>query len=143
MKIIEKKCPNCGANLKFKVGEHDVHCEKCRRDFAIEYDEKNIDPEVLIKAKDIQLKMLGDFEKNRKFAKIFITIVTIFIALSFVFVIYKIISQEIDERARREAEQERRVEPSDEFDEMNEEIMRQMEEIQRQMQDNNYSGAGS
>ncbi len=38
MKIIEKKCPNCGANLKFKAGEHNAHCESCRRDFVIEYE---------------------------------------------------------------------------------------------------------
>ena len=38
MKIVEKKCPNCGGNLDFKVGERDVKCESCRRKFAIEYD---------------------------------------------------------------------------------------------------------
>ncbi len=38
MKITEKKCPNCGANLKFKAGEHNAHCESCRRDFVIEYE---------------------------------------------------------------------------------------------------------
>ena len=38
MKIIEKKCPNCGGNLDFKVGERDVKCESCRRKFAVEYD---------------------------------------------------------------------------------------------------------
>ena len=53
MKIIEKKCPNCGANLEYKVGERDVHCKKCRRDFAVEYDENIVDPEVYLKAKDI------------------------------------------------------------------------------------------
>ncbi len=38
MKITEKKCPNCGANLKFKAGEHNAHCDSCRRDFVIEYE---------------------------------------------------------------------------------------------------------
>lgn len=38
MRIIEKKCPNCQANLDFKVGERDVECKSCRRKFAIEYD---------------------------------------------------------------------------------------------------------
>ncbi len=37
MKIFEKKCPNCGANLQFKPGEHSAHCDSCRRDFIIEY----------------------------------------------------------------------------------------------------------
>lgn len=38
MKIVEKKCPNCGANLDFKVGERDVTCGHCRRKYAVEYD---------------------------------------------------------------------------------------------------------
>ena len=38
MKITEKKCPNCGANLKFKAGEHNAHCDSCRRDFVVEYE---------------------------------------------------------------------------------------------------------
>ena len=39
MKIFEKKCPNCSANLEFKVGERDVKCPNCRRTFAVEYDQ--------------------------------------------------------------------------------------------------------
>lgn len=38
MKIVEKKCPNCGANLDFRVGERDVTCGHCRRKYAVEYD---------------------------------------------------------------------------------------------------------
>lgn len=38
MRIIEKKCPNCGANLDFNVGERNVSCASCRRKFAIMYD---------------------------------------------------------------------------------------------------------
>ena len=60
MKIIEKKCPNCGGNLDFKVGERDVKCESCRRKFAVEYDtdisdlsEKAMDA---LKAADISLR---------------------------------------------------------------------------------------
>ena len=60
MKIIEKKCPNCGGNLDFKVGERDVRCESCRRKFAVEYDadlnglsEKAMDA---LKAADISLR---------------------------------------------------------------------------------------
>ena len=37
MKILEKKCPNCGANLDFKVGERDIVCKSCRRKYAVEY----------------------------------------------------------------------------------------------------------
>jgi len=60
MKIIEKKCPNCGGNLDFKVGERDVKCESCRRKFAVEYDtdisdlsEKAMDA---LKAADVSLR---------------------------------------------------------------------------------------
>ena len=60
MKIIEKKCPNCGGNLDFKVGERDVRCESCRRKFAVEYDadtsdlsEKAMD---MLKAADVSLR---------------------------------------------------------------------------------------
>lgn len=38
MKIVEKKCPNCGASLDFKVGERDIVCSHCRRKFAVKYD---------------------------------------------------------------------------------------------------------
>ena len=38
MKIVEKKCPNCGAVLDFKVGERDIACSHCRRKFAVQYD---------------------------------------------------------------------------------------------------------
>lgn len=65
MKIIEKKCPNCGGNLDFKVGEHDVRCESCRRKFAVEYDtdlndmtEKAMDA---LKAADINLRPVRKF----------------------------------------------------------------------------------
>ena len=153
MKIIEKKCPNCGANLKYKVGEQDVHCEKCRRDFAVEYDHQIVDPEVALKAKDIQLKILDNYEKGQKFAKVFFIIVAVIIVISMIGVAAGIITQEIDSRKRREeferkqAEIEQEMRDGDDFsdgdfDQMNEEIMRQMEEIQRQMQNNNYSGAG-
>jgi hydrogenase maturation factor len=38
MKIVEKKCPNCGANLDFNVGKRDVVCGHCRRKYAVQYD---------------------------------------------------------------------------------------------------------
>ena len=154
MKIIEKKCPNCGANLEYKVGERDVRCKKCRRDFAVEYDENIVDPEVYLKAKDIQLKILDGFEKNQKFAKVFFFIVIAIIVISMIGVAIGIITQEIDSQKRREEAERKQAEfeqqmhdqqdfSEGEFDQMNEEIMRQMEEIQRQMQNNNYSGAGA
>ena len=44
MKIIAKECPKCGANLNFKVGDKEVRCNSCRRDFVIEYDHSKTNP---------------------------------------------------------------------------------------------------
>ena len=40
MKLIEKKCPNCGANLEFSETDKSCKCEYCHRAFEIERDEK-------------------------------------------------------------------------------------------------------
>lgn len=40
MKLIEKKCPNCGANLSFNDTDKSCKCEYCKREFEIERDEK-------------------------------------------------------------------------------------------------------
>lgn len=106
MKIIEKKCPNCHANLEFKVGEKDVVCPSCRRTYAIEYDHE-ISDEVMLKAKDIQLKILKDFETGRKFSKFFFAFVFILMAVIMGFGIFMFISnhnQIQKDRAKMEEE---------------------------------------
>ena len=75
MRIIEKKCPNCHANLEFDVGETNVKCSNCRRAYAIEYGKDFVDPEVQLKSKDIQLKILDDIDNSLKFKKIITIIV--------------------------------------------------------------------
>ena len=40
MKFVEKKCPNCGAGLKFDDGATSVTCEYCNQTFYIQKDEK-------------------------------------------------------------------------------------------------------
>ena len=40
MKFVEKKCPNCGAGLKFNDGATSVACEYCNQTYYIEKDEK-------------------------------------------------------------------------------------------------------
>ena len=40
MKFVEKKCPNCGAGLKFDDGTTSVVCEYCNQTFYIQRDEK-------------------------------------------------------------------------------------------------------
>lgn len=41
MKIESKKCPTCGADLKFKYGEENASCPYCKREYIIEYESPN------------------------------------------------------------------------------------------------------
>ena len=43
MKLIEKTCPKCGANLKFNKNDEKVVCEYCKKEFLIEQDDDNND----------------------------------------------------------------------------------------------------
>ena len=43
MKLIEKTCPKCGANLKFNKDDEKVVCEYCKKEFIIEQDDDNND----------------------------------------------------------------------------------------------------
>ncbi len=40
MKLIEKKCPNCGAGLAFNESDKSVQCEYCKMNYEIKRDEK-------------------------------------------------------------------------------------------------------
>lgn len=78
MKIVEKKCPNCGASLDFKVGERDIVCNHCRRKFAVKYDgvdfaKLSADEVNSLKDVNIDLKPLRN---------IFITAAIIFVIVS-------------------------------------------------------------
>ena len=48
MKLVEKKCPNCGANLSFGENEKSCKCDYCKREFEIERDTDNLDKISLI-----------------------------------------------------------------------------------------------
>lgn len=87
MKVIEKKCPNCGANLDFKVGERDVVCKSCRRKFAVEYGVDDLSKlsekaTEALKAADISLR------PARKMILIF---VAVFVGLSVLATVFSII----------------------------------------------------
>ena len=146
MKIIEKKCPNCHSNLEFDVGEVNVKCPSCRREYMIEYDKDFVDPEVQLKAKDIQLKLLDDFEKTRRFSRVVFLFVfliaTVVIILTIFFAVngYKeyfesqksfeqtrLENEKRSEEFRREMEQ-RQSENDDLYNAMKDEIDRQIEE---------------
>lgn len=40
MKIVEKKCPGCGADLKFEENDTNIKCEYCGKELYIQKDEK-------------------------------------------------------------------------------------------------------
>ena len=42
MKLINKKCPNCGANLKFSLSDTSVTCEYCSTQVLIEHERANM-----------------------------------------------------------------------------------------------------
>lgn len=116
MKIFEKKCPNCSANLEFKFGDRDIKCDHCRRTFAVEYDhEKFVDPEVQLKAKDIQLKMMDDFMKARSFSKIFIAVVMVLIVGMIIFGIVSAINARNDMKKHEEEYQSQQEEWNEKF----------------------------
>ncbi len=121
MKIFEKKCPNCNANLEFKVGEQDIVCPHCRRTYAVEYDQTRfIDPEVQLKAKDIQLKLMDDYMKARSFSKVFFVIVLIIMIGMTVFGIFMYINAKNGMEQQRQKFNESFINPAfDEFTESN------------------------
>lgn len=43
MKLIEKKCPNCGAKLSFNENDKNVHCEYCNANYEVKKDDTKID----------------------------------------------------------------------------------------------------
>lgn len=42
MKLVEKKCPNCGASLSFDSDDKEVTCKYCNNSFEIERDLKDL-----------------------------------------------------------------------------------------------------
>lgn len=65
MKLVEKKCPNCGANLEFSETDKSCKCEYCHRAFEIERDEKidvsNLADQFNLSELNGPLKMFGIF----------------------------------------------------------------------------------
>ncbi len=41
MNLIEKKCPNCGANMKFEENDSKCYCEYCKNEFLIHKDQND------------------------------------------------------------------------------------------------------
>ena len=145
--MCREKCPNCQANLEFNAGESNVKCKNCRREYMISGNRDFIDLEVQLKAKDIQLKLLDDFEKTRHFSREcilcrvcfcrpIIILLTIFFAVNGYTEYFKsqksfeqtrLEDEKRSEEFRREMEQ-RQAEGDEFYNSMKDEIDRQIEE---------------
>ena len=73
MKLVEKKCPNCGANIEFNAENKTVTCNYCNTTFEVERDlEKELKEEIVLR-----------FKETRKISKtMIIVIITMFIVIS-------------------------------------------------------------
>lgn len=80
MRIIEKKCPNCGANLEFNVGDKETKCKYCNTGFIIEDNNTN---EKKFSLDNINLKYIKTFTI---FHMIITGIIILVIILTFIFV---------------------------------------------------------
>lgn len=55
MKLVEKKCPNCGANIEFNSDDKSVTCNYCNTTFTIEKDPtEEIKEEFILRAKTVR-----------------------------------------------------------------------------------------
>ena len=55
MRLVEKKCPNCGASIKFNNEDKEVECTYCHAHFDIEKDpEDKIVDNFILHAKTIR-----------------------------------------------------------------------------------------
>ena len=70
MRLVEKKCPNCGADLEFDENAKSCKCNYCKRSFEIERDLNDVEKFNLIydkiqqpmnKAMTIPFIMVGAF----------------------------------------------------------------------------------
>ena len=90
MNLIEKKCPNCGANLEFNENDKSCKCQYCHREFEIKRDSNNYNEFSLITtelANEIQKEVLNSFKINKYIQKIFFTIFFIaFITIIIIFI---------------------------------------------------------
>ncbi|MBP3840801.1 MAG: hypothetical protein IK997_01595 [Bacilli bacterium] len=84
MRIIEKKCPNCGAKLEFNVGDKETKCKYCNSGFIIE---DNNTSEKKFSLDNINLKYI----KNFTIIHMIITgVIMLLIVSTFIFIFYNI-----------------------------------------------------
>lgn len=136
MKLVEKKCPNCGANLDFKVGERDVTCAHCRRKYAVQYD--GMDFAKLGEDAIKNLKNTNIDLRPVRSAVMFIgiSIIVFSILMMSVFIIIGLATRNAAEKRRQEWNEQ--VQQSDEeFQRETEEMLREYDEAVEKMRGNN------
>lgn len=91
MRIIEKKCPNCGANLEFNVGDKETKCKYCNTSFIIEDNNTN---ENKFSLDNINLKYIKTFTAVHM---VITGVIMIIIISTFIFVFYNVFRMITDE----------------------------------------------
>ena len=134
MKIIEKKCPNCSANLKFSSGDRSAHCDSCRRDFIIEYEAEDVISDIKAAAAKLSANDFNLAPATTIFGKIFaihtviIVAVSLMISIAIIFGIIHTIST-FDRMNKTETNY------STDYNKAVEQMNRQYEEARRQMEE--------
>ena len=88
MKLIEKRCPNCGAGLSFNESDKNIHCEYCNMNYEIKRDDTKIDnPEEaydLVKVKKVASAFFTYFALSSIIS--FVIFLLVFVFIVFVFI---------------------------------------------------------
>ena len=80
MKIIEKKCPGCGADVKFDENATKGVCEYCKKEFLIQKDPQE---EFLLSMNDFSKDVMHQVSSSFKFSR-FIFFFIFFLAFAFI-----------------------------------------------------------
>lgn len=87
MKLIEKKCPNCGAALEFNESDKSCKCEYCHRSFEIERDQSvdvsDIAEQFNLNELKTPMKIFASFMIGNYIISAIITIIA-FVAIGFI-----------------------------------------------------------
>ena len=84
MKLIEKKCPNCGAHLSFDIHDTEAHCNYCGQEFVIEKNITDASNEMLAKNYKLHKKII----KTIGLAHIIVTAIILITIIGFFIFIF-------------------------------------------------------
>ena len=94
MKLVEKKCPNCGAPLSFKTNDNEITCNYCKKEFVIEKEDPTL--EDLFDESNYVLNYMEDIGKTAIIAKIIFIVIFIIAFCGIGFTIYKLASEQMN-----------------------------------------------